>query len=79
MWVDLDNDHKTITPLKILRTMQSLKSELQSIKEDNLKDRKTQHELNVVLLQNLTEIKQNPAHTLSNVARRTYNKKGDKE
>ena len=59
--------------------MQTLKSELQSIKEDNLKDRKTQHELNVVLLQNLTEIKQNPAHTLSNVVRRTYNKKGDKE
>ena len=42
--------------------MQSLKYELQSINVDNLRDRNIQHELNVVLLQNLTKFRQNPAH-----------------
>ena len=55
--------------------MQSLKSELQSIKADNLGDRKTKHELNVVLLHSLYGIKQNPTHTSSNVLRRNYKNK----
>ena len=50
LWPELGKYQKTLTPLHLLRTMQSLKSELQSIKVDNLRERKTQHELNEVLL-----------------------------
>ena len=42
-WVELDNDQKTIKPLELLKTMQSMKYELQSIKENKLKDRQAQH------------------------------------
>ena len=59
--------------------MQSMKFELHSIKEDNLKDMQAQHKLNVVLSQNLTKIKQNPTHTSSNVVGGDYKNEGDKE
>ena len=72
MWVSLNDEEKMVTPLELLKNMQSLKYELHSFKANNLKDMQAQHELNVVLLQNLIESNQNPAHTSNNVMGGTY-------
>ena len=79
LWIELGKDQNSLTPWELLRTMQSLKFELQSIKVDNLRERKNQHKLNKFLLQNLTEMKQNPVHTSSIMMRKTYKDKRDKE
>ena len=46
--------------------MQNLKYKLQSFKVGNINDREEQHQLNVILLQNLTEMKNQHDHNSNN-------------
>ena len=71
---------KTITRSMFLGTILILKVEFQSLKDDNVKDRKGHQEVNHVLLQIMKEIKHNeqPIHTSSNVVKGPSHAKSSK-
>ena len=71
---------KTITRSIFLETILIFKVEFQSLKDDNVKDRKGHQEVNHVLLQIMKEIKHNeqPIHTSSNVVKGPNHPKSSK-
>ena len=54
VYVELNNDQRNIIPSKLMKTVKSLNAELQSFKDDNMKDRQGQQEVNVFLLYTIT-------------------------
>ena len=55
--MELNESLKVATPLELLKTMQSLQVEFQSFKDNNIKERWKQHEVNKGMLPTLTKIR----------------------
>ena len=54
--VELNNEQRNVTPSKLMKTIQILKDELQSYKDDNIRDRQEHQEVNAILLQTSIEL-----------------------